>query len=108
MNVVKGKLRPIRKNVFVSDMDFDMRVSAGGIVLPNDDGKTEGIRPRWGKVFAIGHEQTDVAVGEWILVEHGRWTRGITIEDENGNEIIIRRVDTDCILAKANERPSDV
>jgi co-chaperonin GroES (HSP10) len=108
MNVVKGKLRPIRNNVFVSDMDFDMRVSAGGIVLPNDDGKTEGIRPRWGKVFAVGNDQKDVQVGDWILVEHGRWTRGIKIEDDSGNEIIIRRVDTECILAMSEEKPNDV
>lgn len=108
MNAVKGKLRPIRNNVFVSDMEFDMRTSAGGIVLLNDDGKTEGIRARWGKVFAIGQEQKDVQVGEWILIEHGRWTRGITIEDENGSEFIIRRVDTDCILATADEKPNDV
>jgi co-chaperonin GroES (HSP10) len=108
MNVVKGKLRPIKNNVFVSDMDFDMRTSAGGIVLLNDDGKTEGIRARWGKVFAIGNDQKDVDVGEWILIEHGRWTRGITIEDDNGDEMIIRRVDTDCILAKADEKPNDI
>lgn len=108
MNVVKGKLRPIRNNVFVSDMDFDMRVSAGGIVLPSDDGKNEGIRARWGKVFAIGQEQKDVQVGEWVLIEHGRWTRGIKIENDDGNEVIIRRVDTDCILATADERPNDV
>ena len=108
MNVVKGKLIPIRNNVFVSDMDFDMRVSAGGIVLPSDDGKNEGIRARWGKVFAIGKEQKDVQVGEWVLVEHGRWTRSINIEDADGNEVVIRRVDTDCILATADERPNDV
>ena len=108
MNVIKGRLKPIRNNVFVSGMDFDMRVSAGGIVLPNDDGKTEGIRARWGRVFAVGHEQTDIKVGEWILIEHGRWTRGITIEDDEGNEIVIRRVDVDCILATADERPNDV
>lgn len=108
MNVVKGKLRPIRDNVIVSDMEFDMRVSSGGIVLLNDDGKTEGIRPRWGKVYAVGQEQKDVQIGDWILVEHGRWTRGITLEDDNGNEIIVRRVDTNCILAKAEEKPSDI
>ena len=108
MNVVKGKLKPIRNNVFVSDMDFDMRVSAGGIVLPSDDGKVEGVRARWGKVFAVGREQTDVQVGEWVLVEHGRWTRSINIEDADGNEVVIRRVDTDCILATADERPNDV
>lgn len=108
MNVVKGKLRPIRDNVIVSDMEFDMRVSSGGIVLLNDDGKTEGIRPRWGKVYAVGQEQKDVQIGDWILVEHGRWTRGITLEDDDGNEIIVRRVDTNCILAKAEEKPSDI
>lgn len=108
MNVVKGKLRPIKNNVFVSNMDFDMRTSAGGIVLLNDDGKTEGIRARWGKVFAVGNDQKDVVVDEWILVEHGRWTRGITIENDSGDEMIIRRVDADCILAKADEKPNDI
>ena len=108
MNVVQGKIRPIRDNVLITDMDFGEQRSKGGIYIPSDDGKNEGIRPRWGKVWAIGPEQTDVKVGEWILIEHGRWTRGITVAGEDGNEFIIRRVDTNAILMSADEKPSEV
>ncbi len=105
---IKGKLRPIRNNVLVSDMQFDETVSLGGIILPSDDGKSEGVKPRWAKVWAVGREQKDVNVGDWILVEHGRWTRGVRVIDESGNEITVRRVDTDCIMIQSDERPSDV
>jgi co-chaperonin GroES (HSP10) len=88
---VTGKIIPIRDNVLVTDMNFDARVTKGGIVLPSDDGKSEGVRHRWARVWAIGPEQKDVKVGEWILLEHGRWTRGVTVELEDGTDIIIRR-----------------
>jgi co-chaperonin GroES (HSP10) len=107
MNVVTGKIVPIRDNILVTDMNFDARVSAGGIVLPSDDGKSEGVRHRWARVWAIGPQQQDVQVGEWILLEHGRWTRGITVVDENGDEIIIRRADINAILMVTDEEPGD-
>jgi co-chaperonin GroES (HSP10) len=107
LNKVTGKLIPIRDNILVTDMNFDSRVSAGGIILPSDDGKSEGIRHRWGRVWAVGPEQTDVEVDEWILVEHGRWTRGVKVVDENGDEIIVRRIDTKAILMVTDENPGD-
>ena len=69
-------------------MNFGEQRSRGGLVLLSDDGKTHGIHPRWAKVYAVGPEQKDVKVGQWILMEHGRWTRGIKIEDEEGEKII--------------------
>lgn len=108
MNVVKGKIIPIKDGVLVSDMNFEEQKTASGIIIKSDDGKSEGIRPRWGKVWAIGPDQTDVKVGEWILIEHGRWTRGITVEDQDGNEIVIRRVETKSILLSADDKPSDI
>lgn len=105
---VHGKIIPIHDNVFVTDMNFDEQVTATGIVIPSDDGKDAGIKPRWGRVYAVGHEQKDVKVGEWILVEHGRWTRAITIIDEDGSERKIFRVDTDCILMSADEPPKEL
>ena len=107
MNVVQGKIIPIRDNVLVTDMNFDVRVSAGGIVLPSDDGKSEGVRHRWARVWAIGPQQQDVKVGEWILLEHGRWTRGITVALEDGTEIVIRRDDINAILMVTDENPGD-
>ena len=87
-------------------MNFSERLSNGGIVLINDNGKSSGIRPRWGRVYAIGPDQHDVKVGTWICVEHGRWTRGakIVIDDE---EITIRRVDPENIIFVTDEEPTD-
>jgi co-chaperonin GroES (HSP10) len=107
MNVVKGKLKPLRNNVLVTDMGFEEQKTASGIVLHSDDGKAHGVKPRWAKVWAVGPEQKDVHIGEWIYVEHGRWTRGIKVE-EDGKEVIIRRVDTEAILLQADEKPNDI
>jgi hypothetical protein len=78
-------------------MNFGEIVRESGIVLRSDNGKVEGVHPRWGKVWAIGPEQTDVSVGEWILVEHGRWSRGFSVM-ENDSEKTIHRVDPECII----------
>jgi Chaperonin 10 Kd subunit len=107
MSKITGKLIPIRKNVIVTDMDFGDRVTKGGLVLLSDDGKSEGIRHRWGRVWAVGPEQTDVKVGEWILLEHGRWTRGVTVVEDDGSEITIRRADLNGILMVSDEKPDD-
>lgn len=107
MSKVTGKLKPLRNNVIISDMNFNERKTAGGIVLLSDDGKSEGVRHRWGKVWAIGPDQTDVKIGDWILVEHGRWTRGVTIVEEDGSETVVRRVDVNAILMVTDEEPGD-
>ena len=107
MSVVKGKLRPLRNTVLVSDMGFEEQTTASGIVIQSDDGKSHGVKPRWARVWAIGPEQVEVKLGEWIYIEHGRWTRGIKVE-ESGEDIVIRRVDTDAILLQADEKPNDV
>jgi co-chaperonin GroES (HSP10) len=107
MSKVVGKIKPLNNNILVTDMNFDERKTAGGIVLPSDDGKSEGVRHRWGKVWAIGPEQKDVEVGQWILLEHGRWSRGVTVELEDGTEIIMRRADPNGILMVSDEEQTD-
>jgi co-chaperonin GroES (HSP10) len=106
MNVVKGKLKPLHDNVLVTDMSFEEQTTASGIIIQSDDGKSHGVKPRWCRVWAVGPEQIDVKVGEWIYVDHGRWTRGIKVEDGD-NEIVIRRVEVASILLQADERPTD-
>ena len=100
-------LRAINDNILVTDMYFGERLSQGGIVILNDDKKNEGIRPRWAKVYAVGPEAPkEIEVGKWIYVAHGRWTRGITIEDNEG-EKVIRKVDNNDILLISDEEPTD-
>lgn len=104
--IQRNQLRPLNDSVIVSDMTFDERITTGGIVILNDNGKGTGIRPRWGQVYAVGPEQHDVKVGEWILVAHGRWTRGIEIEDESGKRML-RRVDPKDIMLQSDQQPQD-
>jgi co-chaperonin GroES (HSP10) len=99
-----GKLTPLRNHVLVRDMDFSGRKLSSGILLLGDDGKTEGIRPRWARVYAIGPEQQDVKPGQWIMIEHGRWTRGLEVEID-GEEFTLRRVDPACIIFVSDEEP---
>ena len=72
--VTKNQIKAIRDHVLVHDMSFDGRKLDSGIILLNDNGKGYGIRPRWGRVYAVGPQQTTVRVGQWIMVAHGRWT----------------------------------
>lgn len=103
----RDQLKPLNDHVIVSDMNFDERLSTGGIVLVKDNGKSSGIRPRWGRVYAVGPDQKNIKVGTWICVEHGRWTRGIEIEDETG-KVTLRRVDPKDIMMESDELPQDV
>jgi hypothetical protein len=83
-------------------MSFNERTLSSGVILLGDDGRADGIRPRWGKVYAIGPNQKDVQEGQYVLVSHGRWTRGIDIEDETGKKSI-RRIDPKDILLISDE-----
>lgn len=103
-----NKIIPLHDGVVITEMNFDSQVTDGGIIIGSDDGKSEGIKPRWGKVYAVGKDQSEIKIGDWILVEHGRWTRSISIEDSSGNIFEIRRVETKSIIMKSEVKPSGV
>lgn len=107
ITTVTGTFKPLHDKVFVSDMEFGEEITKSGIVLPSDNGKSEGIHPRWGKVWAVGPKQKDVKVGEWILIEHSRWTRTIHYEDADGNITPIRMVELNAIMMSADQKPDD-
>ena len=97
-------ITPLKKRVLVSDMHFGETKSKGGIILSDDDGSEGGIHPRWGKVYAIGDQQEDVKVGEWVMVSHGRWSRGFKIK-KKGVELEVRMIDENDILLVSDEQP---
>ena len=105
-SVVVKQLRPLHDWILVADMSFEERKTASGIILLKDDGKSSGIRPRWGKVYSVGPKQTQVKAGQWVCVEHGRWTRGVEIEDETG-KYTLRRIDSNAIMLVTDELPQD-
>ena len=105
----RNQFKPIGEHVIVCDMAFDVRITNGGIIIPNDDMKSAGIRPRWAKIYAVGPDQKDpeLQVGKWICISHGRWTRGVDIIDEEGDKTI-RRVDIKDILLVSDEPVNDM
>jgi co-chaperonin GroES (HSP10) len=108
--IKQEQIKALHDDVLVADMEFDTRITQSGLILPNDNGTTLGIRPRWGRVYAIGKEQTDVKVGQWIMVAHGRWTRGVDINDgQVEHKRTIRKIDPKDILlvADGDQRPMD-
>lgn len=99
--------QPLFAFVLVADMNFGERISKGGILMIDDDKKAHGIRPRWCRIIAVGPKQTEVNPGEWLLVAHGRWTRGLDMTDDSGQTVTVRLVDPKEILMASDEMPTD-
>jgi hypothetical protein len=109
INTIKGKPRAVGNRVLVTDMHFGDQTTKSGLIIKSDDGTTRGVYPRWAKIYSKGPDNTDpYDIGQWILVEHGRWTRGINIETEDDGEIEIRMVETESILGYSDEKPNDI
>ena len=104
---ITGDIKPLHDSIIVNEMDFSGRQLNSGVILLGDDGKTDGIRPRWARVYAIGPEQQDVSVGQWVLIEHGRWSRGLKII-RDGEEIVIRRADPQAIMFVSDDEPENI
>jgi co-chaperonin GroES (HSP10) len=101
-----NKLRAIGDKVIVHGMYFGSRKLQSGIVLMDDDKKSEGIKPRWAQVYSIGPDaKVGFTEGQYVLVAHGRWSRGINITDAEGDKTI-RTVDpNDCLMV--SDEPQD-
>tara|TARA_R110001592_G_scaffold20761_1_gene83752 strand:- start:1810 stop:2199 length:390 start_codon:yes stop_codon:yes gene_type:complete len=98
---VTGNFKPLRDGIAVADMNFGETRTESGLIIASDDGKVGGVHPRWAEVTHIGPEQEDVAIGQWIMVAHGRWSRGFEL-----NGVTTRTVDPKDILVVQDEAPS--
>jgi co-chaperonin GroES (HSP10) len=103
-------IQPLHKDVLVYDMYFGEQKTTSGIILMDDDKTDRGIHPRWAKVYAVGPEnKDDIQIGDWILVEHGRWSRGIDLSEIDPNmernRTVVRRIDPKAILLHSRENP---
>jgi co-chaperonin GroES (HSP10) len=100
------KIKAIGKNILAVTLEKGERKSAGGIVIPNDDGKDSGIRPRWCQVYDVGPNselKNDISKDDWILVAHGRWTQGVELEG-----VTVWKIDPKGILLHSYERPDGI
>jgi co-chaperonin GroES (HSP10) len=107
INHVKGNhIQPLKNKILVRDMSFGDIKTKSGIILINDDATSRGIHPRWAQIYAVGDKVKDVHPLQWVLVDHGRWTRGVEFEVEDTAEIFtVREVEESSILLVADEKP---
>ena len=104
---IKG-VKAIQDHVLVTDLYFGEQKTKSGLIIRDDNGTARGVYPRWARVYSKGPNNKDeYNVNDWILIEHGRWTRKLDC-DINGEEITLHRVDIDAILAVSNEKPEDL
>ena len=101
------QVRPLSTDILVSDMDMGEQITASGIVINSDDGKAHGVKPRWAQVYKVGAScDLGVEPGQWILIEHGRWTRKIKIDDgESIKEV--QKVEVSAVIAVTDQKPND-
>ncbi len=74
--------------------------------MPDENGKDSGIRPRWAKVHYIGAGVTDVTVGDYVLVAHGRWSREFEVEHE-GQQVKMVMLDNKEVMAIHDGEPKE-
>lgn len=87
------RLRPLKNKVLVTTIERGERRLGSGIILPNDDGRESGIRPRWGRIYAVGSDVVGLEEGDWALIDHGMWSRGLTLRGDDGEKFTVYQVD---------------
>ena len=100
----KMDLGPIADHILVEDIESDGERIQRGIIILDESSESRGVRPRWACVYLVGPEQTDVSPGQWILIEHGRWTRGIKLNTGK----VVRKIDPEAMMMVSDERPENV
>lgn len=106
MNPIESSITPVRGTVLVHNIEQGEKRTKAGIIITDDDGKERGIRERWAQVYAKHDGIDEVSVGQWVLVKHGRWTRGVDVVDGSGTKTTVRKVDwPDAVLLVSDSCP---
>ena len=87
------KLKPLPGRLYCKALETGLRTSAGGIVLTDDNSATSGaggVRPRWFQVVNVNIDTNldDIKIGDYVLVEHGRWSRRFSGTDIDNYSIV--------------------
>lgn len=102
-------LNPIHDKVIVTDLQHGEQKTKSGLIILDDSNTAageRGIKARWAKVHAVGPDQKDVTIGDWVLLDHGRWSLGQDLTQGEGEAPLrIWLADHENILAVADENP---
>lgn len=104
------KLTALGDKILLVDLETGERKTKAGIIIADDStvaAGERGIRPRWARVMSVGPDQKDVKEGQWVLMEHGRWTLGQTLDLGDG-EFKFWMADTNGVMLVSDEKPEDL
>lgn len=93
---------PLKDNIFITELEGRVLKTKGGIIIPDDNMKAHGIKARWGRVWKVGPDVHSVKPGEWVYVEHGRWTNRIEMQFPEG-QIDTWKIDPKAILLVSDQ-----
>lgn len=96
------KLETLHKNIifkFVEEITSSRFVNStkSGLIISSKDTAQSSV-PRWGEVTQIGPEVLDISVGDFILIEAGKWTPGFYVEN-----VRYWKTDEDKVMAVSDE-----
>ena len=77
--------------------------SKSGLLIADKDMDESGIKPRWFKIYSVGDDVDFCTEGDYVLVAHGRWSRGVEI----GPDEKVWLLDNKDCLAISDEPPAD-
>ena len=102
-SITYGKIRLLKKNILAYELEFGIQIH-NGIIIPDDDATLHGIHARWAKVYKVGPDIDDLKPGDYILIDHGRWSRGFKV-DEGDGDVLVRWVDYKDVFIVTDEKP---
>jgi hypothetical protein len=103
------KLRALPDRILATKGDFGEHVTKSGLIIRGTNGTNAGIVPRWFQVFEIGTNVKTIKQGQWILVEHGRWTSGINVDDDRlDKDDLVWQIDPNGILGVSDHKPDNL
>ena len=78
------KLKAMRDKILAEMIDEpgEEKTTEGGIIITEKDGTEGAVRPRWFKVYSKGDDIDWLSEGSYVLVDHGRWSNGMTIDTD--------------------------
>lgn len=105
---IKGQAEPLADDILVIAMEQGQRITSSGLILADDTSygniseeaakSARGVRPRWAQVYKVGSNVDYVSPGQYVLMDHGRWTYAIDFVDESNKDIKIQKIDPEGIL----------
>ena len=105
---MKQRITPMRGRITAQILEDPRKeqVTKEGVILLANDGTEAGMQPRWFKAIAVHPEEKDVKEGDYVLVEHGRWSREYVKPNKDGTgEDVIIVVESKSVIGVSDEVP---